>query len=33
MTTRKTKLTDDIARAIAHAIGTRPFERHSYDAK
>ena len=33
MTTRKTKLTDDTARAIAHAIGTRPFERHGYDAK
>ena len=33
MTARKTKLTDDTARAIAHAIGTRPFERHGYDAK
>lgn len=33
MTVLKTKLTDDTARAIAHAIGTRPFERHGYDAK
>ena len=33
MTARKTKLTDDTARAIAHAIGTSPFERHGYDAK
>lgn len=33
MTARNTKLTDDTARAIAHAIGTRPFERHGYDAK
>ena len=33
MTTRKTQLTDDTARAIAHAIGCRPFDRHGYDAK
>lgn len=33
MTARKTKLTDDTARTIAHAIGTRPFERHGDDAK
>ena len=33
MTARKTQLTDETARTIAHAIGCRPFERHGYDAK
>lgn len=33
MTARKTQLSDDTARAIAHAIGCRPFDRHGYDAK
>lgn len=33
MTARKTKLSDETARTIAHAIGTAPFERRSYDAK